>query len=86
MDNFKKRFENCIQEDGRYLANIILKLNHLVWHVLSFNFVQINVNLLEKQLSTVYSKDVRFPWVTCFCLLFYVGVELVCQIKGRTLS
>ena len=33
---------------------------------LSFNFVQINVNLLEKQLSTVYFKDVRFPWVTLY--------------------
>jgi hypothetical protein len=35
---------------------LFLKLNHLVWHVLSFNFVQINVNLLEKQLSTVILK------------------------------
>ena len=35
----KKRLENCIQEDGRHLTDIILKLNHLVWHVLSFNFV-----------------------------------------------
>ena len=43
-----------------------LKLNHLVWHVLSFNFVWINVNLLEKQLSTIYFKDVRFPWVTLY--------------------
>jgi hypothetical protein len=25
MDDFKKRFGNCIQEDGRYLANIIFK-------------------------------------------------------------
>jgi len=24
------------------------------------------VNLLEKQLSTVYFKDVRFPWVTLY--------------------
>jgi len=24
------------------------------------------VNLLEKQLSTVYLKDVRFPWVTLY--------------------
>ena len=43
-----------------------LKLNHLVWHVLRFNFVYINVNLLEKQLSTVYFKDVRFPWITLY--------------------
>ena len=27
---------------------------------------KVNVNLLEKQLSTVYFKDVRFPWVTVF--------------------
>jgi len=44
----------------------ILKLNHLVGHILSFNFVETNVNLLEKQLSTVYFKDVRFPWVTLY--------------------
>ena len=25
MDNFKKRLENCIQEGGRHLTNIILK-------------------------------------------------------------
>ena len=43
-----------------------LKLNHLVWHVLSFNVVKINVNSLEKQLNTVYFKDVRFPWVTLY--------------------
>jgi len=24
------------------------------------------MNLLEKQLSTVYFKDVRFPWVTLY--------------------
>jgi len=39
VDDFKERLENCIQEDGRHLTDIILKLNHLVWHVLSFNFV-----------------------------------------------
>ena len=33
MDDFKKRLENCI------LPTSFLKLNHLVWHVLSFNFV-----------------------------------------------
>jgi len=38
-DDFKKRLENCIQSDGRHLTDIILKLKHLVWHVLSFNFV-----------------------------------------------
>jgi hypothetical protein len=32
-DDFKKRLENCI------LPTSFLKLNHLVWHVLSFNFV-----------------------------------------------
>jgi len=26
------------------------------------------VNLLEKQLSTVYFKDVRFPWVILYTL------------------
>jgi len=25
-----------------------------------------NVNLLEKRLSTVYFKDVRFPWVILY--------------------
>jgi len=25
MDDFKKRLENCIQEDGRHLADIIFK-------------------------------------------------------------
>jgi monomeric isocitrate dehydrogenase len=25
-----------------------------------------NVNLFEKQLSTVYFKDVRFPWITLY--------------------
>jgi len=25
MDDFKKRLENCIQEDGRYLTDIIFK-------------------------------------------------------------
>jgi len=25
MDNFKKRLENCIQEDGCHLTNIIFK-------------------------------------------------------------
>jgi len=25
MDDFKKRFENCIQEDGRHLTDIIFK-------------------------------------------------------------
>ena len=49
------------------LPTSFLKLNHLVWHVLSFNFVKINVNLLEKQLSTVYFKDVRFP-----CVILYI--------------
>jgi hypothetical protein len=39
MDDLKKRLENCIQEDGRHHTDIIFKLNHLVWHVLSFNFL-----------------------------------------------
>jgi len=26
------------------------------------------VNLLEEQLSTVYYKDVRFPWVTLYIM------------------
>ena len=44
----KKRLENHIQEDGRHLTLSFFKLIHLVWHVLSFNFVKINVNLLGK--------------------------------------
>jgi hypothetical protein len=39
VDDLKKRLENCIQEDGRHLTISFLKLNHPVWHVLSFNFV-----------------------------------------------
>jgi len=27
------------------------------------------MNLLEKQLSTIYFKDVRFPWVTLYKLI-----------------
>jgi len=33
------------------------------------------VNLFEKQLSTVYFKDVRFPWVTLYKLLHQVGLQ-----------
>jgi len=61
MDDFKKGLKTASKKTVVILPITFLKLNHLVWHVLSFNFVQINVNLLEKQLSTVYFKDVKFP-------------------------
>jgi len=32
------------------------------------------VNLLEKQLSTVYFKDVRFPWVTLYIPVYLLNV------------
>jgi len=32
------------------------------------------VNLLEKQLSTVYFKDARLPWVT-----LYFGLNIICE-------
>ena len=54
------------------LPKLFLKLNHMVWHVLSFNFVQINVNLLEKQLGTIYFKDVRFPWATLYNSVLFI--------------
>jgi len=34
------------------------------------------VNLLEKQLSTVYFKDVRFPWVTLYLCVCTSSSEL----------
>ena len=33
------------------------------------------MNLLEKQLSTVYFKDVRFPWVTLYYSYLNIGVD-----------
>ena len=39
VDDFKKWLENFIHEDCRHRTMSFLKLNHLVWHVLSFNFV-----------------------------------------------
>jgi hypothetical protein len=38
------------------------------------------VNLLEKQLGTVYFKDVRFPWVTLY-LLFGMGNDSVINVS-----
>ena len=35
------------------------------------------MNLLEKQLSTVYFKDIRFLWVT-----LYVGVTVILEHSG----
>jgi len=36
MDDLKKKkLENCIQEDGRHLTDINLKLNHVLWLVLN---------------------------------------------------
>ena len=66
MDDLKKKkgLKNASKKTVAILPISFLKLNRLVWHVLSFNFVKINVNLPEKQLSTVYLKDVRFLWVT----------------------
>ena len=70
MDDLKKKgLKTACKKTVGILAISFLKLNHPVWHVLSFNFVYINVNLLEKQLITVYFKDVRFPRVT----LYYSG-------------
>jgi len=66
MDDLKKKkgLKNASKKTVAILPISFLKLNHLVWHVLSFNFVKINVNLLEKQLSIVYFKDAMFPLVT----------------------
>ena len=54
MDDFKKGLKTASMKTVVILPISLLKLNHLVWHVLSFNFVQINVHLLEKQLSTLF--------------------------------
>ena len=69
----KKGLKTASKKTVGILPISFLKLNHLVWHFLSFNFVQINVNLLEKQLTTVYFKDVRFPWVTLYDLMVRKG-------------
>ena len=34
------------------------------------------MNLLEKQLSTVYFKDVSFPWVTLYLALYFCSTGL----------
>ena len=39
MDDFKKRLENSSKKTVAILLMSFLKLNHLVWHVLSFTFV-----------------------------------------------
>jgi hypothetical protein len=42
------------------------------------------MNLLEKQLGTVYFKDVRFPWVTLYIIYCFRSIirekliELTC--------
>ena len=43
-----------------------LKLNRLVWHVLSFNICINKCEFTWKQLSTVCFKDVRLPWITLY--------------------
>jgi len=48
MDDIKKNGLKTASKKMVSILLIFLKLNHLVWHVLSFNFVQIKVNLLEK--------------------------------------
>jgi hypothetical protein len=83
VDDFKKK--KALKLHPRRLSVVILpisflKLSHLVRHVLRFNFVYINVNLLEKQLSTVYFKYVRFPWVT-----LYVVRRLVANLLSAAL-
>ena len=45
-----------MEEDGRHLSDIIIKTAPSSTVCLSFNFVSINVDLLEKQLSAVYFK------------------------------
>ena len=60
-------------------------------------FIQINVNLLEKLLSTVYFKDVRFPWITLyigrqtfFCPILYIDKQfsfaLACILRSNFLK
>ena len=44
---FKKRLENSSKKTVVILPISFLKQDHPVWHVLSFNFVKINVNLLK---------------------------------------
>jgi len=39
MDDLKKGFKTASSQTVGILPISILKLNHLVWHVLSFNFV-----------------------------------------------
>ena len=73
----KKGLKTASKKTVVILPISFVKLNHLVWHVLSFNFVQIYVNLLEKQLSTVYFKDVRFPWVTLYFSLTLLAACII---------
>jgi hypothetical protein len=60
MDDLKKK--KACKLHPRRRSSSFLNLNHPVWHVLSFNFVKINVDLLEKPLITVYFKNARCPW------------------------
>ena len=39
MDDFKKSLKTASEKTVVILPISFLKLNHLVWHVLSFNFV-----------------------------------------------
>ena len=55
----KKGLKTASKKTVVILPILFLKLNHAVWRVL-------NVNLLEKQLSTVYFKSVVFPWVILY--------------------
>jgi len=78
----KKDLKTASSQTVVILPISFLKLNHLVWHVLSFSFVKINLNLFEKQLSTVYFKNFGFPCVTLYnVILISIGKTVVAVKK-----